>query len=156
MSSNSPTAASARPEGRRRLTQILLWIGQGVLFVQFAIGGTLKLVGHESMTTMFEDIGAGDGLRFVVGVLELLGAVSMLIRPATAAGALGLVLLMIGAGITNVAVLNTSPAMPIVLLVVAAAVAWGRRDQFHELAQMQSGRRTKKTTPDSERNEDYG
>ena len=66
MSSNSPTAA-----------QVLLWIGQGVLFVQFAIGGTLKLIGHESMTTMFNDIGAGDGLRFVVGALELLGAISM-------------------------------------------------------------------------------
>ena len=47
---------------------------------------------------------------------------------------------MIGAGITNVTVLHTSPAMPIVLLVVAAAVAWGRRGQLHELVQMRPGR----------------
>jgi len=142
MSSNPPTAASARPEARRRLTNVLLWIGQGVLFVQFAMGGILKLIGHESMTTMFDDIGAGDGLRFAVGVLELLGAVGVLIRPFTVVAASGLVLLMIGAGVTNVAVLNTSPIMPIVLLVVAALVAWGRRDQLQQLAQMRAGRRT--------------
>lgn len=140
MSSNSSTAASPRRDGRRHTSEVLLWIGQGVLFLQFAVGGTLKLIGHESMTTMFDDIGAGDGLRILVGVLELLGAVSMLVRPVTAAGAIGLVMLLIGASITNVTVLHTSPAMPIVLLVLAAAVAWGRRSQFHELAQMRPGR----------------
>lgn len=40
--------------------------------------------------------------------------------------ALGLVCLMVGATLTNLFVLGTSPLLPVGLLVVSALVAWGR------------------------------
>lgn len=40
---------------------------------------------------------------------------------------LGLVCLMVGAALTNAAVLSASPLLPLVLLVVGSVVTWGRR-----------------------------
>jgi hypothetical protein len=62
----------------------------------------------------------------VVGMLELAGAVGVLIPRLSGLAALGLVGLLAGATLTNVLVLGASPLLPIGLLVVSALVAWGR------------------------------
>ena len=40
--------------------------------------GIVKLTGDPSMITMFDSIGAGQGLRYVVGTLEVAGAIGLL------------------------------------------------------------------------------
>lgn len=103
-----------------------LWTVQIALAAQFAGGGLLKFVGSGGMTEMFADIGAGQWLRYVVGVLELAGAVGLLVPRLSSAAALGLSGVMAGAALTNAAVLGASPALPLVLLVLLVAVARAR------------------------------
>ena len=88
--------------GQRRYLTAGLWIVQGVLAFQFAGAGVMKLMGAAEMVTLFADIGAGQGLRYVVGALEVAGAVGLLVPRLAGLAALGLVGLMLGATFTNV------------------------------------------------------
>lgn len=112
---------------RGRIRTALSWVLRLGLALQFASGGLLKLFGEAQMTVMFAEIGAGQWLRIVVGALELAGAAGLLVPRLARAAAVGLVALMIGAAVTNVTALGTSPALPLVFLLLAAAVAVSRR-----------------------------
>ncbi len=78
---------------------------------------------------MFADIGAGQWFRYLVGGLELAGAIGLLIPRLAGLAALGLAALMVGATVTNVFVLDANPALPLGLMLVAGVVAWARRAQ---------------------------
>jgi len=75
---------------------------------------------------MFTDIGAGQWLRYLVGALELAGAAGLLIPRLATLAALGLIVLMTGATVTNLLILHTSPALPITFLVAAGVIAASR------------------------------
>ncbi|WP_433412909.1 DoxX family protein [Microtetraspora malaysiensis] len=122
------SAATTATSRRSRIRTALSWVVQLALALQFASGGVLKLFGATQMTAMFAEIGAGQWLRIVVGALELAGAAGLLLPRLARAAAAGLAALMIGATVTNVTVLGTSPALPLLLLTLAAAVAVMRRD----------------------------
>lgn len=122
------------PKRESRAWHIVLWVLQIALAVQFAFAGISKVTGNELMVDMFTDIGAGQWLRVVVGLLEIAGAVGLLIPMLCGLAGLGIAALMVGATITNVFVLETNTAITIVLFVVAVAVAWGRRRRTAELA----------------------
>ena len=109
--------------GRRSLT-VVTWIGRAALALVFVNAGLAKLFGDPTMVEMFDQIGAGQWLRSVVGGLEVAGAVGVLVPRLTAFAATGLVLLMIGATVTNLTVLGAPPWSPLVLVVLAALVAW--------------------------------
>jgi putative oxidoreductase len=85
------------------------------------------------MVEMFADIGAGQGLRYVVGACELAGAVGLLVPRLAGMAACGLVGLMAGATLTNVLVLEVAPAPTLILLVAAAVVAWALRDDVRTI-----------------------
>lgn len=118
-----------RPTALRRARAAGLWGVQIVLAVMFAAAGLLKITGDTQMTDMFAEIGAGQWLRYLVGVLEIAGAVGLLIPRLAVPAALGLVALMVGATVTNVAILHISPVAPIVFLLLAGLVAAGRRQR---------------------------
>src|SRR4051812_11928120 len=98
---DTPRVRSAPVLGRLGL--LALRIG---LAVVFAAAGLAKLGGEPAMVQMFADVGAGAWLRYLVGALEVAGAVGLLVPRLTGAAALGLTGLMIGATVTNVAVLS--------------------------------------------------
>ncbi|MGN9842199.1 DoxX family protein [Nonomuraea sp. H19] len=124
----SPTATTAPGTSiRRRTRTVLTWVVQVALAAQFAAGALLKLVGDAQMTAMFAEIGAGQWLRVVVGVLELAGAAGLLVPRLARTAAAGLAGLMLGATVTNVAVLGISPVMPLAFLLLAAAITVLRR-----------------------------
>lgn len=120
--------------GRRRALTIALWVLQLFLALQFVMAGFAKVFGDPAMVEMFATIGIGQWFRYLVGALEITGAVGVLIPRFSGLAALGLVCLMAGAAFTNVVVLGASPFFPIVLLVVAAFVAWGRSSETRSLA----------------------
>ncbi len=127
---------------RRRTLGIALWVLQALLALQFAMAGLAKVFGSPAMVEMFAIIGIGQWFRYVVGALELAGAVGVLIPWLSGLAALGLVGLMAGATLTNVLVLGTSPLLPIVLLVVSSMVAWGRWPRTRTLfTNREAGRR---------------
>jgi len=122
-STDSPTRPTARP----RAGTVVLWVLQLVLAFQFVGAGLLKLIGDQAMVDLFADIGAGQWLRYAVGVLELAGAVGLLIPRLAELAAVGLAGLMIGATLTNLLVIDGSPLLPLAILVVAGVIAWVRR-----------------------------
>ena len=117
-----------------RATNVALWILQAVLAFQFAGGGLLKLTGSLEMVELFAAVGAGQWLRYMVGTLEVAGAVGLLVPRLSGLAALGLAGLMAGATTTNLLVLGESPWLPIGLLLASALIAWSRRPRTKALA----------------------
>ncbi|TMR88849.1 DoxX family protein [Nonomuraea basaltis] len=115
-----------RTRTRGKATTIALWAGQAVLAVQFAMGGAVKLAGDPAMVGMFEDVGAGQWFRYLVGALEVAAAIGLVVPRLCRMAALGLIGLMAGAAVTNIAILHADPWLPLAFGTVAALIAWGR------------------------------
>ena len=110
----------------------VLWIVQGLLAALFLFAGGVKLA------MPVDDLGAQSGLPGallqVVAVAEVLGAIGLIlpgllrIRPGlTPLAAAGLVIIMIGATVVTVVIMDAALAlMPLVVGLLAAFVACGR------------------------------
>ena len=112
---------------RSRWVTLLGWVPRVALALVFAGAGFSKVAGDPAMIELFSDIGAGQGLRYVVGALEIAGAIGVLVPRLCGLAAAGLALLMIGATIVNVAVLGVSPVFTLFLFALAAVTVWLRR-----------------------------
>ena len=80
----SGTGTSSRPRSpaattRSRALGIALWACQALLALTFAMAGLAKVFGDPAMVEMFATIGLGQWFRYVVGALELAGAVGVLV-----------------------------------------------------------------------------
>jgi len=113
-----------------RAAMITAWAVQILFGLAIAGGGASKLAGDPAMVEMFDDIGAGQWLRLVVGICEVAGGVGLLIPRVRALAALCLLLLLLGASVTNVSVLDTTPVLALAFAAVALAILVLRR---HEL-----------------------
>ena len=131
ISNDSATRATsdASTLQRGRGTSIALWVLQIVLAAMFLFSGGSKLFGAPAMVALFDAIGWGQWFRYVTGAIETSAAVALLIPSAAVYGALLLILTMIGAIATNL-FLAQSVIPPLVLLLVASAVAWVRRNEL--------------------------
>jgi putative oxidoreductase len=103
MSDNGITSGmrAASATSRRRAVNIALWGLQALLTLMFAVSGFAKLGGNAAMVEMFATIGIGQWFRYLVGALEIAGAVGVLVPRLSGLAALGLVCLMVGATLTN-------------------------------------------------------
>jgi putative oxidoreductase len=134
MTAHAATATATSTPTRRRTG--ILWTLQVLLALMFIVASAApKFAGEAYAVQIFEQIGAGQWFRYVVGALELAGGVGLLVPRLAGLAALGLVGLMIGAGYTQVVVLQNPVFVitPIILGVLAAVVAWGRRDSVARL-----------------------
>ncbi|WP_037681373.1 DoxX family protein [Streptomyces griseus] len=104
-----------------------------LLVVVFLAAGSAKLAGAAEMVDAFDTIGAGPWPRYCVGVIEITGVLGLLVPRLVGLAALGLAALMIGAIITNV-VIDAFSLLAVVLLLLSATVAWGRRNRTKALA----------------------
>ncbi|MFE9965414.1 DoxX family protein [Streptomyces sp. NPDC001981] len=107
---------------------IVLWVLQVILAGVFVMVGASKLAGVQDMVKIFQDVGAGQWLRYVTGSLELAGAVLLLVPRLSALGGLILTGVMTGAFLTCLFVIDESPVPAAVLLALAAVVMWNRRE----------------------------
>lgn len=115
---------------------VLLWTVQILLAATFVAVAVPRLAGTAATVETFDQIGVGQWLRYVTGVVELAGAIGLLIPRLAGAAALGLVGVMIGATVTNFLVLTPAMAALTILLGVASAfVAWARRAETVSLLQ---------------------
>jgi hypothetical protein len=106
---------------------ILLWSLQLVAAIAFFAAGAAKLAGAPMMIEIFEQIGIGQWFRVVTGVVEVTGAILLLIPRLAAFGALLLAATMAGAAVTHLFVIGGSAAPAVVLLAITAFIAWLRR-----------------------------
>src|SRR6266496_4365151 len=134
MSHSITSQPPAAPATRRRALTVTLWALQALLAIQFAGAVSLKLGGAQQMVDLFTQIGAGQWLRYLVGALELAGAVGLLLPRLSGLAALGLVGLLVGATATNLLVIDQGPWLPLGLLPVSALVTWARWPQTKTLA----------------------
>ena len=114
---------------RRRGATIALWVVQIGLAAMFLMAGGSKLTAAPTMVALFEGIGWGQWFRYVTGAIETSAAVALLIPSAAVYGAMLLIPTMIGAIVTNL-FLGQSVIPPLVLLLVASAVALVRRNEL--------------------------
>jgi putative oxidoreductase len=117
----------------RGITNIILWLLQIAAALMFLMAGSSKLLGNPMMVGMFQTIGLGQWFRYLTGGLEVVGAILLLIPALAGLGGALLVPVMIGAVATHLFIIGGSPAMAIVLLVVTALIAWGRRERTLKL-----------------------
>ena len=115
---------------RGRASLIALWLTQVALALLFLMAGGSKLAGVPAMVSLFDAIGVGQWFRYVTGVIEVTSGIALLVPSAAIFGALLLIPTMLGAIVINLFVVPTSPVMPLLLLLAAAAVAWVRRRQL--------------------------
>jgi putative oxidoreductase len=116
-----------------RASLIALWLTQAALALMFLMAGGSKLAGVPAMVSLFDQIGVGQWFRNVTGIIELTAGIALLVPSAAVFGAMLLIPTMLGAIVVNVFIVPASPAMPLLLLLLAVAVVWARRHQLRNL-----------------------
>ncbi|SNR68685.1 DoxX-like family protein [Haloechinothrix alba] len=121
---------------------VALWTLQVLAAAFFALASALpKLIAHSSAVEIFDRIGHGTWFMYLVGALELAGAVALLIPLLCGVAALAFIGLMIGAFTYELAVLGgENAATPLIVIVVMAVIAWWRRDRTARLFGLLAGR----------------
>lgn len=119
-------ARTARPV--RRWSGRVAWVVQVVSALFLIAAAVPKLIGTEVAVEAFTEIGAGQWLRVFAGTAEVAGAIGLLIRWIAGLAASCLVALMIGATVTNFAVVDDPGAglTTLALIAVFAFIAWRR------------------------------
>jgi uncharacterized membrane protein YphA (DoxX/SURF4 family) len=122
------TAITATRPTSVRIAAVGLWTLQVILAAVYALAAFGKLTADAQNVALFEAIGLGTTGMYVVGVLELAGAIAMFVPRLTGLAATCFVALMIGAVISTLAIgAGAMAAIPATVGVLAAVVAWGRR-----------------------------
>jgi putative oxidoreductase len=111
----------------RNADAIVVWILSGLLAAVFAVTGISKLTGNEPFVLQAAAMnGFPSWIRTVVGVVELAGAVAILVPMSAAFAAALLALLMIPATLTQWISGQPGVLVPIVMMVLLLLVAWRR------------------------------
>ena len=118
----TPTRAS-----QSKGANIALWVVQALLALAFVGAASGKLLGKPEMVALFEAVGLGQWFRYVTGLMELTGALLIVVPRTKFFGAVLLSTVMVGAVLTHLFILHNAPTAAAVLLVLAGVVAWARR-----------------------------
>ena len=109
---------------------IFAWSLQILLAVVFLGAGGAKLAGFPMMVQIYDLIGIGQWFRIVTGLVEVTGAIVLLVPGYALGGAVLLACTMAGAVLAHVVILPAPVAPAAVLLVLCLSVAWLRRNQL--------------------------
>lgn len=105
----------------------------GLWVIQVTLGAYMVYSGFSlfdaGMVPKFDEIGLGQWLRYVTGVLEIAGGIGLLVPMLCGLAALGLSLVLLGATLTELfLVAKGGPVLPLVLFGVAVGLFLARRD----------------------------
>jgi putative oxidoreductase len=121
----APGAPIRAPQ--RKYANVALWVLQALLALAFLGAASGKLLGKPEMVALFEAVGLGQWFRYVTGLMELTGALLIVVPRTKFFGAVLLSTVMVGAVLTHLFILHNAPTAAAVLLVLAGVVAWARR-----------------------------
>jgi putative oxidoreductase len=122
------TLPAASSSGRRTA----LWSLSGLVALAFLAAGGAKLAGVPVMVEMFDKVGLGQWFRYLTGLLEVAGGIGLLISRYAFYSAVLLVLVMTGAVIAHLAILEGSPAPAMLLLVLSGIIAYLRKSEYQQ------------------------
>jgi len=130
----TPARTASRPTSRAAGAG--LWTLQVLLAAVYAFSAFGKLTAEAQNVAGFAAMGLGNTGMYVIGALELAGAIAMFVPALTGLAATCFVALMTGAVILTAAIGGGAlVAIPATVGVVAAVVAWGRRDSTGRLVE---------------------
>lgn len=117
---------------QNRAWNVVLWIVQVLTALGFLLAAAGKFTGDPQITAAFDAIGFGDWFRYLIGALEIAGAIALFVPRLVGLAGLAFVALMVGATITQLAI-GESVVTPLLMLVLSAVVAWGRAPSMRRL-----------------------
>ena len=109
-------------------SELATWSLQGLLAGIFVSAGIAQLVGVRAEVLLFDQIGRGQWLRVVTGIMQIGGAVSLVSARTASVAGVALSIMVVGAVTAGFTVLAVNPAPLIGLGVLSALVAVLRRD----------------------------
>lgn len=125
------TRVATRPRTERsrggRWADVGLWVLQGVTAIAILGAGVATVTGAAQPVQIFDAIGFGDWFRHLTGVLQVVGAVCLLIPRLAGLAGVAFVGMWVGAVATHLFAIGGSPAPAAVFLVLTVVIAWGRR-----------------------------
>ena len=111
----------------RSAESVVVWVLTVILAAVFATTGIAKLIGAEPIGLQAAAMHGFPGwIRIVVGVVEVAGAVALLVAPVAAFAAAALAFLMVPATITQWISGQPGVLVPVVLGALLLVVAWRR------------------------------
>lgn len=114
------------PGSQKSGWRIAAWIVQIVTALLFLAAGAAKLAGIERMVQVFAEVGIGQWFRYVTGLLEVGGAVLLVIPATFRLGAAVLACVSIGAILTHLLLIGGSAVPALALLVLIGIAYWLR------------------------------
>jgi putative oxidoreductase len=111
----------------RKVLTIGTWILQVLIGSLFLFSGASKLFGVTEMVNFFAQVGFGQWLRYVLGVLEVGSAVALFFPRQAFYGAFVLSFSLLGHIVIHEVVLHRPAAFLVVLLAVTLLIAYLRR-----------------------------
>jgi len=120
----TPTLAASRGK------TIGLWVLRLLLAALFLFAGLMKLSGQDMMVQEFNVIGWGQWLRYFTGILELVGAIALLVPSVSAFGALILLAVDVGAFFAQLLILHQDVIHTIVIGLLLGGLVYLQRQQI--------------------------
>ena len=110
-----------------RAATIAAWVVTVLLVLEFAYAGGIKLVPGGPATAGFRRFGYSDEFRILIGVVEVAGAVGLVVPRLASWAAAGLAAIMVGAVYTHLSSGVPGVRTAAVTLVLCLSVAYARR-----------------------------
>ncbi|WP_406210172.1 DoxX family protein [Kitasatospora sp. NBC_01560] len=128
-------AASAGTGTPGRGVVRVVWTLRVVMALFFAVGSAMpKLLAVPAATVVFDAIGVGHWFMYVTGVVELAGAVGLLVRRLAGPAATALIAFLLCAFVTQLTAMHGENAgTPFLFMVPLAVIAWNRRAETARL-----------------------
>ena len=101
---------------------IALWSIIVLTAAAFGSAGIGKIIGAVDVTPMLTEMGLPSWVHYLIGPAELAGAVGLLIRKLSAAAAIGLTVIMVGAIYGHVLFTPLVQALPAIMLLVFCGI----------------------------------
>ena len=114
---------------------------RALVAVAFVVAGAANLSSTPSVVEMFEAVGVGLWLRYLAALVEVAGAVMLLLPGFIGLGALPLAATMFCALLGHVFLFGGSPVETLVLLAATSAILWYRRRELRVVYRRHFGRR---------------
>jgi len=111
---------------------IALWIMRVLMAALFLFAGLAKLSGQQMMIDEFATLPGGQALRYLTGLLEVVGGVAVLVPSVSGLGAILLLAVDVGAFFAQIFFLHEDWIHPIVIGAILVALIYLQRDAVRQ------------------------
>lgn len=121
------------PRTQHRGRHITLWVLQALTAILILGAGLTTIAGSEQVVATFDMMGTGQWFRYLTGILQVAGALGLLIPRLVGIAALALAGLWLVAIAVHLFVIGGSPVAAVALFILSAGIVWGRWDRLQDL-----------------------